>query len=100
MENLAQEKNPNILFPMPFPKSQQYFNELKKRECLDKNGFLKNDPQSIEFKGKCFNDAKALSEASPATKDRLFSFLKEVYSPQTMVPFYDKEIFNFIEGIR
>ncbi len=85
---------------MGMTKSQEYFNELKTKDCLDKNGFLKDKPQSLEFKGKCFNDTKTVESLSPASKDRLFSFLQEIYSPQTMVPFYDKEIFNFFEGVK
>lgn len=79
-------------------KSEEIKRELEKNNCLTKKNTFKKSPAHSEFRHQCLDNFEAVKDFAPATLERVHQFMKELYHPSDYIPYYDKEIYNFIEA--
>lgn len=85
---------------MPRDIAGVFYQEMVKKGCIDKNNEFTKNPYESEFREGCVESMASLEGYGDSLRKKILWFSQQIYSPSDFSPFYDKEIFNFIEGTK
>lgn len=89
----------STLFMMGKTNSELIFKQLLEKNCLNKDFTFRENFGKQDFKKRCFNDLEFIKPLDPNQKLFALRFFSNHIFSRQFTPFYDKEIYNFLEAL-